>query len=139
MPTMKAMTITIDILLPRPKIDCDGFYDMTVKCLSVVVNPSQIHQEMAINNHQHVPTFTSCCKPSRWRQPPRITKETTADATTSATRCTNTMQMHLDALLTQLDDQQSREKSGSVVLSALGVYKNTNGQESHPKLTKFFK
>ena len=37
MPTMKAMTITTDILLPRPKLDYDGGYDVAVKGLSVVV------------------------------------------------------------------------------------------------------
>ena len=37
MPTMRAMTITADNLLPRPKCGCDGGYDMAVKGLSVVV------------------------------------------------------------------------------------------------------
>jgi hypothetical protein len=37
MPTVKAMTITIDNLLPRPKLDCDVGYDAAVKGASVVV------------------------------------------------------------------------------------------------------
>jgi hypothetical protein len=37
MPTVTAMTITIDSLLPRPKLDYDGGYDVAVKGLSVVV------------------------------------------------------------------------------------------------------
>ena len=37
MSTVKAMTITVDSLLPRPKLDCDWGYDVAVKGLSVVV------------------------------------------------------------------------------------------------------
>ena len=37
MATVKAMTITVDSLLPRPKCGCDGGYNMYVKGLSVVV------------------------------------------------------------------------------------------------------
>ena len=37
MATVKAMTITIDSLLPRPKLDCDVSYDAVVKGGSVVV------------------------------------------------------------------------------------------------------
>jgi hypothetical protein len=37
MSTMKAMTTTLDSLLPRPKLDYDGGYDVAVKGLSVVV------------------------------------------------------------------------------------------------------
>jgi hypothetical protein len=37
MPTMKAMTITVDSLLPRPKLNCDVGYDTAVKGASVVV------------------------------------------------------------------------------------------------------
>jgi hypothetical protein len=33
-----AMTITVDILLPRLKLDCDRGYDATMKGLSVVVH-----------------------------------------------------------------------------------------------------
>jgi len=32
------MTITVDSLLLRPKLDCDGGYDMAVKGASVVVH-----------------------------------------------------------------------------------------------------
>ena len=37
MPTVKAMTITVDNLLPRPKLDCDVGYDVAMKGASVVV------------------------------------------------------------------------------------------------------
>jgi hypothetical protein len=37
MATVKAMTITVDSLLPRPKLDCDVGYDAAVKGASVVV------------------------------------------------------------------------------------------------------
>ena len=37
--TVRAMIITTDSLLPRPKLDCDGGYDMAVKGPSVVVRP----------------------------------------------------------------------------------------------------
>ena len=42
MPTVKAMTITVDSLLPRPKLDSDVAYDMAVKrckCSSVALMP----------------------------------------------------------------------------------------------------
>jgi hypothetical protein len=35
--TVKAMTITADSLLSRPKLDCDVAYDTAVKGVSVVV------------------------------------------------------------------------------------------------------
>ena len=38
MATVKAMTITIDSLLPRPKLDYDVGYDATMKGASVVVS-----------------------------------------------------------------------------------------------------
>jgi hypothetical protein len=38
MPTMKAMTITADSLLPRPKLDYDVGYDAAIKGASVVVS-----------------------------------------------------------------------------------------------------
>jgi hypothetical protein len=37
MPIVKAMTITVDNLLPRPKLDCDVDYDAAMKGASVVV------------------------------------------------------------------------------------------------------
>jgi hypothetical protein len=37
MSTMKAMTITVDSLLPRPKLNCDVGYDTAMKGVSVVV------------------------------------------------------------------------------------------------------
>ena len=37
MMTVKAMTIIVDSLLPRPKLDCDEGYDMAMKGSSVVV------------------------------------------------------------------------------------------------------
>jgi hypothetical protein len=33
-----AMTITVNSLLPRPKLDCDGGYDAAVRGSSVVVH-----------------------------------------------------------------------------------------------------
>ena len=38
MPTVRAMTITIDSLLLSPKLDYDGGYDVAVKGLNVVVH-----------------------------------------------------------------------------------------------------
>jgi len=37
-PTVQAMTITVDSLLVRPKLDCDVGYDTSVKGVSVVVS-----------------------------------------------------------------------------------------------------
>jgi hypothetical protein len=38
---VKAMTITVDNLLPKPKLDCDVGYDVAVKGASVVVKETQ--------------------------------------------------------------------------------------------------
>ena len=38
MTTVMAMTITVDSLLPRPKLDCDGGYGVAVKGPSIVVH-----------------------------------------------------------------------------------------------------
>ena len=43
MATVKAMTITVDILLPRLKLDCNVGYDASVKGVSVVVNQNVCH------------------------------------------------------------------------------------------------
>jgi hypothetical protein len=37
MATVKAMTITVDSLPPRPKLNCDVGYDTAVKGASIVV------------------------------------------------------------------------------------------------------
>ena len=37
MTTVKAMTITVDSLLPRPKLDCNVAYDAAVKDPNIVV------------------------------------------------------------------------------------------------------
>ena len=42
MPTVKAMTLTVDSLLPRLKLDCDVGYDAAAKGASVVVYLSKI-------------------------------------------------------------------------------------------------
>jgi hypothetical protein len=39
---MNAMTITVDSLLPRPKLDYDGGYNVAVKGLNVVVKLSSL-------------------------------------------------------------------------------------------------
>ena len=44
MTTVMVMTITVDSLLPRPKLDYDGGYDMAVKGASVVVEGSHVGQ-----------------------------------------------------------------------------------------------
>ena len=59
-------------------------------------NPSQIHREMATNNHQLVPTSSSCSKPSRWRQPPRVTRKPQLERSPRATRCNHSSKCTLD-------------------------------------------
>jgi len=49
-----AMTITVDILLLRPKLDYDGGYDAAVKGLSIVV-PKSIEKERM--GHMKVPRY----------------------------------------------------------------------------------
>ena len=45
MPTVKSTTITVDSLLPRPKLDCDVGYDVAVKDVSVVVIYGMCHHK----------------------------------------------------------------------------------------------
>ena len=89
--------------------------------------------EMATNNHQLVSMLLRCSKPSRWRQPPKVTRKHAANATTSATRYTNMMQMHLDTLPTHLDEEQSREMSGSGVSKLKGMSSMSNGGREMPQ------
>jgi hypothetical protein len=42
--------------------------------------------ELAINNHQHVPKLLRYSKPSRWQQPPRVTRTPQPQRSPSATR-----------------------------------------------------
>ena len=43
-PTVMAMSITTDNLLPRPKLNCDVGYDAAVKGASIVVYDNYIRQ-----------------------------------------------------------------------------------------------
>ena len=45
------------------------------------------HQEMTKNNHQLVPLLLRCSKPSRWRQPPILTRKSQPNRFPSTTRC----------------------------------------------------
>jgi hypothetical protein len=47
--TLKAMTITIDSLPPRPKCGCDGGYNVAVKGSRVVVCEEKVRGFEAIN------------------------------------------------------------------------------------------
>ena len=47
MATVKAMTITVDSLLPRAKLDYDVGYDAAVKGASVVVT---VHRHIIVGN-----------------------------------------------------------------------------------------
>ena len=50
MPTVKTMTITVDSLLLRPKLDCDVGYDVVVKGASVVVYSwEDLHDKIMAN------------------------------------------------------------------------------------------
>jgi hypothetical protein len=44
--TVKAMTITTDSLLPRPKLDYDGGYSVAVNGPIIVVGPANINSNM---------------------------------------------------------------------------------------------
>jgi len=49
--TVRAMTITANSLLPRPKCDCDGGYDVAMKGLSVVVFGSVFLVSVVLSTH----------------------------------------------------------------------------------------
>ena len=51
--TVMTMTITVESLLPRPKLDYDGGYDVAVKGTSVVVLALQGLQATFPNNSRH--------------------------------------------------------------------------------------
>jgi hypothetical protein len=63
--------------------------------------------EPATNNHQHVPDFHRCSKPSRWWQPPRETRIPQQMNIQVPTRCKLT-QMHLRSLNLALIRQTSK-------------------------------
>jgi hypothetical protein len=50
MPTVKAMTITIDSLPPRLKLDSDVGYNAAVKGASIVVKGRVMKLQQAMNN-----------------------------------------------------------------------------------------
>jgi len=45
------------------------------------------HREIATNNHQPVLMLLCCSKPSRWRQPQRVTRKSQPKRSPSAIRC----------------------------------------------------
>jgi hypothetical protein len=79
-------------------------------------NPSQIHEEMATNNHQLVPTSSSCSKPSRCQQTPRIIRKPQLERSPSATKCNHSSKCTNDHSQSHYDDESMEEMSGRCLL-----------------------
>jgi hypothetical protein len=63
MPTVKAMTVTVDSLLPRLKLDCNVGYDATMKGVSVVVKNSEFFnlQSLQLIREAKITLRTASC------------------------------------------------------------------------------
>ena len=62
-PTVMAMTITADSLLPRSKCDCDGSYDMAVKGPNVVMRRHSMNSSKVSPYHFPLRRRQCTCSP----------------------------------------------------------------------------
>jgi hypothetical protein len=53
--TVRAMIITANGLLPRPKLDCDGGYDVAMKGPSIVVKMDLRRMELGFLTMEEIP------------------------------------------------------------------------------------
>ena len=93
--------------------------------------PLTITTIRAEDNHQPPLNDPHCSKPSRWRQPPRVTSESRSETRTpSASRCKHSNNaLGFTPNLTKMMNQWWRWVGG-LWLSSQGCYVNANGQES---------
>jgi hypothetical protein len=68
--------------------------------------------EPATNNHQQVPDLHRCSKPSRWRQPPRVTKNLQPQRSPNATRYNHSSKCTWNHSISLWIRNQVREMSG---------------------------
>jgi hypothetical protein len=92
-------------------------------------NPSQSMSGVAMNNHQLVPILLRCSKPSRRRQPPRVTRKLQQEWSPSATRCNHSSKCTLDHSQLTWMQNQARDWVGEVWLSSQGCINDQNVQE----------
>jgi len=73
-------------------------------------NPSQ-SPELATNYHQHVSKLLRCFKPSRWWQPPRVTRNPQPPRSPSATRCNHSSKYTRNHSQSHYDNESMMEMS----------------------------
>ena len=90
------------------------------------------HQEMAMNNHQLVPMLFRCSKSSRWRQPPRVTRNL-QPRSPSATKDNHSRKCTWNYSQSHKDQESMKEMSGRCLLRLTRMSKMSKCQERHPR------
>jgi hypothetical protein len=70
------------------------------------------HREVAKNKHHSCHNSSAASKPSRWRQPPRVTRIPQPKITQVPLRCKLISTMHLDHSISLWISNQARKMSG---------------------------
>jgi hypothetical protein len=97
-----------------------------------VQDPSQ-SLEMATNNHQLMPMFQRCSKPSRWRQPPRVTRNPQPQRSPSSTKCNHLSKCTRNHSQSHYDDESMTEMSGRYLLRLTRMLRVSKCHESEPQ------
>jgi hypothetical protein len=87
-----------------------------------------------MNNHQYVPKLLRCSKPSRWRQPPRVTRNPQPQWSPSATRCNHSNKCTWNYSQSHYDDESMMEMSGRCFLRLTRMSSMSKCQESEPQV-----
>jgi hypothetical protein len=80
------------------------------------------HREMAMNNHQLVLMLLCCSKPSRWWQPPRVTRNPQPQRSPCATRCIHSSKCNRNHSQSHYDDESMMKMSERCLLRLTRMY-----------------
>jgi hypothetical protein len=86
-----------------------------------------------MNNHQLVPILLRCSKPSRWWQPPRVTRNLQPQRSPSATRCNHSSKCIRNHSQSHCDDESMTEINESGLLRLTRMSSMSKCQESEPQ------
>jgi hypothetical protein len=118
-----------------------------VRCLNDTRNPLELllalhrrrhktshnHREVAKNNHQLLPQLLCCSKPSRWRQPPKVTRIPQLKRSPSATRYKLTNKCTWNHSILLWIHNQAREISRREYAQLKRMLSISKCQESSPR------
>jgi hypothetical protein len=88
--------------------------------------------EPTTNNHQHVSVLHRCSKPSRWQQPPRVTRKPQPQQSPSVTRYNHSSKYTRNHSQSHFDDESRMEMSERCLLRLTRMSSLSKCQERAP-------